>query len=300
MSELPLITIGITCYNAENSIERAIKSALSQDWENTEIIIVDDGSSDDSLRVITPYVQKYEHVHLIEHELNSGFPAALNTIFGNAKGEFVALFDDDDISWPDRLSQQYQRIKNYEDAHETHNIFCYTGREVFSSIYDAEISHTLTAIGHSAPEPNGSMVADYLLWDTGRAGYQWGMFGSCTLMVHTNLVRDIGGFDTNFRRCAEWDLAVRAAISKDVHFIAVDQPLVQQYKTATPDKANTIPLLYALNLRHKHKDYLKTKGIGFYQAAIFLAKARFYGSKNHITLSKFYRALNALLICGRS
>ena len=51
-SSLPLITIGITCYNAEKTIRRAVDSALSQDWPNYEVIVVDDGSTDNSLKIL--------------------------------------------------------------------------------------------------------------------------------------------------------------------------------------------------------------------------------------------------------
>ena len=50
--EAPLITIGITCFNAEETIEIALKSAFSQDWSNYEVIVVDDGSSDNSIEIL--------------------------------------------------------------------------------------------------------------------------------------------------------------------------------------------------------------------------------------------------------
>ncbi len=110
----PLITIGITSFNAEDTIARAIESAFAQDYPNIEIIIVDDCSSDESCTVIQKAIKGYPVARLIPHETNTGFAGALNTIINTAKGAFIAIFDDDDVSLPPRLSAQYQRIIDYE------------------------------------------------------------------------------------------------------------------------------------------------------------------------------------------
>ena len=95
-------------------------------------------------------------------------------------------------------------------------------------------------IGRHPPEPSGRVVADYVLGlmkDDGR--HCWGMFGSCTLMGRTETFRGFGGFDQRFRRCAELDLAVRAALG-GAHFISVDAPLVTQHLTPSATKTGPI------------------------------------------------------------
>jgi len=136
------------------------------------------------------------------------------------------------------------------------------------------------------------------LWHTGKRGFCWGMFGSCTLMVRAETIKKFGGFDENFKRCAEWDVAARAAYL-GAHFIAVDNVLVHQFKTPSADKANMIPLIYALQLRRKHKAYMNGKGRGLHLASIFLASARFYGAKNNKIAARIFRGLHFILVCGR-
>ena len=86
------------------------------------------------------------------------------------------------------------------------------------------------------------MVADYVLGlvkDDGR--HSWGMLGSGTLMARAEALRDLGGFDARFRRCAERDLAIRAAL-EGAHFISVDAPLIIQY--LSPDsRSGQAPIL---------------------------------------------------------
>ena len=101
------------------------------------------------------------------------------------------------------------------------------------------------------------MVADYVLGlvkDDGR--HSWGMLGSGTLMARTDSLRALGGFDVRFRRCAERDLAIRAAF-EGAHFVSVDAPLIIQYLSPTADKAHD--LRYRLLLVEKHRRYLEGK-----------------------------------------
>src|SRR5262249_1773908 len=126
----PLITIGITCYNAADTIARAMHSALRQDWPCFEVIIVDDRSTDGSVRIIEEFISREPRARLIVHERNTGVAAARNTIVDNARGDFVAYFDDDDVSVPDRLRAQWRRLIDYERAAHARLVFCYANRNV--------------------------------------------------------------------------------------------------------------------------------------------------------------------------
>ena len=79
MSDI-LITIGITCFNAEDTIERAISGALSQSWKNIEILVVDDASTDSSRKKVQRFNKKDDRVKLLKRNVNGGPAAARNTI----------------------------------------------------------------------------------------------------------------------------------------------------------------------------------------------------------------------------
>jgi len=128
--QAPLITAGLTCFNAHDTIVRAVKGALAQTWPNFEILVVDDCSTDGSWVVLEQLAREHSEVRLIRHERNRGFPAALNTLVQHAHGEFVAFFDDDDESVPDRLATQVDRIVSYEAARDAQLVLCYSSRNV--------------------------------------------------------------------------------------------------------------------------------------------------------------------------
>jgi glycosyltransferase involved in cell wall biosynthesis len=281
----PLITIGITCFNAQDTIVSAVRGALEQDWPHLEILIIDDASSDSSAEIIKTLTQDDERVRLIRHETNQGYPAALNSIVRHARGELIAFFDDDDISRSDRLSRQYERITSYEYGRDPLLVFCYTNRHV---AHEGRILYSFKAIGRTAPEPQGNAVADFILWNSGLPGFTWGMFGSCTLMARKSTFEKLGGFDETFRRCAEWDIAVRGAMAGG-HFIAVNDYLVTQAKTFTTDKAGSAPLRYSLQLRRKHKAYLSGRGV--YYASLMCARYRFCGGKGRNIKQKIFVGL---------
>jgi glycosyltransferase involved in cell wall biosynthesis len=237
----PLLTIAVTCYNAADTLERAVLSALAQTWTPREIVVVDDGSTDGSARLLSELEEMHDEVRVVRHESNQGVAGARNTLLAHAHGTLIAYFDDDDESMADRLERQYRRLSDYVQ----------TDRQRPMS--------EAPGIGRREPAPSGPIVADYVLGLVkGDSRHSWGMLGSGTLMVRTEALRALGGFDAGFRRCAERDLAVRAALT-GAHFVSVDAPLVTQYLTRGPDKAGSADLRYRLLLLDKHRVYLKRK-----------------------------------------
>lgn len=102
-----LVSILIPAYNSEKWIGETIKSAINQTWSNKEIIIVDDGSTDNTLRIVREFESRL--VKIITQE-NSGASAARNTALAHAQGDYIQWLDSDDILAPDKLSQQFKYV----------------------------------------------------------------------------------------------------------------------------------------------------------------------------------------------
>ena len=97
----PLISIIVATYNRAKTISRAIDSILAQTYDNFEIIIVDDGSADDTLKILSKYNDA--KIKIIKHEINKGVCAAKNTGFNHISGEWFTLLDSDDEMVPTAL-----------------------------------------------------------------------------------------------------------------------------------------------------------------------------------------------------
>jgi len=106
-----MVSVIIPVYNREKTVKEAIKSVLEQTWNDLEVIVVDDGSTDKSADVIKSL--KDERVKYIYQE-NAGACAARNHGIELAKGEYIAFHDSDDIWHMDKLSKQMQVFKEYD------------------------------------------------------------------------------------------------------------------------------------------------------------------------------------------
>ena len=103
MLKLPLVSFIVTSYNYEKFIGKTLESILNQTYENFELIVVDDCSSDNSVEIIERFIQcnQDKRITLIKHEKNKGQLSAMLTGLKNANGQFVSFIDSDDILLPD-------------------------------------------------------------------------------------------------------------------------------------------------------------------------------------------------------
>jgi glycosyltransferase involved in cell wall biosynthesis len=109
-----IISIIVTCYNQEYSIQTTLKSVLSQTYANWECIIIDDGSTDDSAKVIKQFIKEDERFSYIYQD-NTGVSKARNTGFTLAKGDYINFLDGDDTFLPEKLEKQLQVFKKYPE-----------------------------------------------------------------------------------------------------------------------------------------------------------------------------------------
>lgn len=105
----PLVSILIPAYNAEEWIADTLKSAIAQTWDNKEIIVIDDGSKDGTLRVARQF--ESEKLRVVA-QINQGAAAARNHAFSLSKGEYIQWLDADDLLAPDKISRQMALLAN--------------------------------------------------------------------------------------------------------------------------------------------------------------------------------------------
>ncbi len=108
--ESPRVSLIIPAYNSEDYVARSIDTALAQSFPDLEIIIVDDGSTDDTPEILGWYAERYENVIIFRQE-NSGPAAARNTGIRQAKGEYIGFVDSDDMIHPDMITGLFYSAK---------------------------------------------------------------------------------------------------------------------------------------------------------------------------------------------
>ena len=105
-----LISVVVPIYNVAEYLNECIDSILAQDYKTIEVILVDDGSTDDSKKICKEYAKKYSFVHVI-HQKNAGLSAARNRGLSVAKGEYICFVDSDDYLLPGYLSELLKAAK---------------------------------------------------------------------------------------------------------------------------------------------------------------------------------------------
>ena len=117
LANQPLISVIVTSYNYEKYIEKNLKSILNQTYKNYEVIIVEDGSKDNSLNVIKKYTDKYENFHLFTHDnhQNRGLVESVKLGISKSKGKYIAFLESDDYWHKDNLLEKVRLINKYSD-----------------------------------------------------------------------------------------------------------------------------------------------------------------------------------------
>jgi glycosyltransferase involved in cell wall biosynthesis len=110
MSATPLVSIIMPVYNGDKYLHQAINSILNQIFTNFEFIIIDDGSTDSSKNIISRYDDS--RIRFYENSQNIGLAASLNKCVILAEGKYIARMDQDDVSYPERLSKQILVLEN--------------------------------------------------------------------------------------------------------------------------------------------------------------------------------------------
>ncbi|MFM6154726.1 MAG: glycosyltransferase family 2 protein, partial [Sphaerospermopsis kisseleviana] len=110
MENKPLVSVIIPVYNGDRHLAQAIESVLNQTYQPFEVIVVDDGSTDNSANVAC----SYKEVHYL-YQPNQGVAVARNTGISQARGEFIAFLDQDDLWTPDKLTVQVDYLLKHEN-----------------------------------------------------------------------------------------------------------------------------------------------------------------------------------------
>ena len=255
--KFPLITISISCFNSADTVALAVKSAISQDWPNKEILIGDDGSSDNTVEVVRALIRDCEFATLIPYPENKGFAGSLNTLISKANGDFFAIFDDDDESLPERIRRQYERITQYESAYGTDMVICHTARiQRFPNGHE-HYEPTMGAVS-SKHAPHGEDVANRILYGALSADVV-GSCANCSRMARTSVFKAMGGYDETLRRGEDTDFNVRFAL-RGGHFVGIPDPLVYQAMTMGQEKTLDQERKVETRLIESNKIYLQKKG----------------------------------------
>jgi glycosyltransferase involved in cell wall biosynthesis len=198
---IPLISVIIPVYNGESHICKAIRSVLDQTYNNFELIIVDDGSTDSTSTIVRSFTDK--RISYI-HQGNLGPSSARNAGVMRSRGEYIAFLDCDDWWLPKKLEIQ---LTHFQSFPETGLVYCAT------HIYDTRNR----LVQFQAANIDGYAL-DSMLMGNFISG------SASSVMIHRTVLDHVGLFDESLRTCEDWDLWLRIAAMYRICFVRT--PLV--------------------------------------------------------------------------
>lgn len=122
------VSVVIPTYNRAPTLPRALESTLAQTIDDLEILVVDDGSTDDTASVLATYQDVDSRVRPVVHATNQGANVARNTGIEHARGEYIAFLDSDDEWHPEKLERQLAALEDRPD--EWVGVYCDAGFEL--------------------------------------------------------------------------------------------------------------------------------------------------------------------------
>jgi len=199
----PLVSIIIPTYNSENFIEPTIKSVLVQSYQNFEIIIIDDSSTDNTIRILTRLRKEDNRINYykIPHSGRPSIPR--NFGINKAKGDLIAFLDSDDLWIKEKLKNQVEIIKKQPEF-----IFLYSMSITFGKVNLLSPKYELLPLPFRAARSKKDLLK---LGNT---------IPLSSTLIKTDILKEIGGFDEDPElQIEDYDLWIRLSEKGEFKFI---------------------------------------------------------------------------------
>lgn len=217
---MPKVSVIIPTYNCASFINEAIESIINQSYQDLEVIVIDDGSNDDTDKVLKPYMNRIKYIY----QENKGVAIARNVGIRAAKGEYIAFLDSDDIWYPEKLKIQTEILDSHQNVGLVYSDVNIFGGKVKTSVLKDKNKAILS----------GKIFDSLLL----------GKFYICcsSVIFRKSYIEKVGLFDESLKTCEDLDMWLR--ITRECDAIFIDNPLVQ-YRSHSANITKNMQQMYA-------------------------------------------------------
>lgn len=190
-------------YNSAKFLPDSIESILSQTYQPYEIIIVDDGSTDNTKEVISRFIQRIKYIRL---EQNRGAPAARNIGIQSAQGKYIAFIDADDIWMPEKLQVNVEYLETHSEV-----------GMIYSKHINIDEEGNFFSDASKKQLPSGNIFL--------RLFSQENFIVTPSVVIREEIFKTIGLFDEQLFNCQDWDMWLRIAFYFPV--AGINKPLLK-------------------------------------------------------------------------
>jgi glycosyltransferase involved in cell wall biosynthesis len=211
-SDLPLVSVVMPAYNTEKWIAQTLASATTQTYSLLDIVVVDDGSSDQTPAIVERAARDDSRIRLIRKE-NAGVAAARNLGIAQSRGDLIAPLDADDLWHPEKIARQVNVMQS--SSHEVGLVYCWT----------VEIDEDDRII---PPIRNGPIATGKILTEVvAQAGI---ITSGANPLIRRTYLEAVGGYPVGAEPCEDWGLQLNLA--EVCEFAVVPEHLVGYRRTS--------------------------------------------------------------------
>ncbi|MBW4674843.1 MAG: glycosyltransferase [Desmonostoc geniculatum HA4340-LM1] len=226
----PAVSVIIPTYQRGHLVSQAINSVLAQTYEDYEIIVINDGSQDNTPQVLAQFSDR-DRITTI-HQTNQGLSAARNTGIYSAQGKYIAFLDDDDLWEPQKLEKQIPILEA-----NPHLGLIYSDSFFFSDKKDLFLDSYNTVF------PTPHIQVSWTL-------FQYNYIPVLTVIVRRDCLNQVGLFDETLRSCEDYDLWLRLIEKFPIYFL--NEPLAR-YRNSSNSLSKNQEIFLVSYLRVKEK-----------------------------------------------
>lgn len=298
-SSRPLVSIILPVYNREKYVSKAIEGVLSQTFDNYELVIVDDGSTDGSKAVVEQYLNDSRVKYYYQE--NSGKPSiARNRGIEKASGEWLAFIDSDDCWFADKLEKQVALVDECHDRNQRIDLVLgdykvvNNGQLEHASFFETYGVWDLLNIGEKNKYQHGYLFEQKQMLS---ALYSRGFAATQAVMVRKSLVIELGGFDDSLTFAEDNDLWMTIAEHGNVGL--VNGPVYEYHIHGENITSGVNSNFYTdtINILNKHVLTAKSIGVNTLPLKRRLGFYRLGLAELYMSNGQFMRAIN-IIICS--
>jgi len=239
-----LVSVVLPTFNRGYCLERAIRSVLGQTYPDWELIVVDDGSTDDTQAVLESF--KDSRIRVFRHSVNRGVAAGRNTGLAAARGDFIAFLDSDDEWRPDKLTKQLGVMTRAPDTPVAFTDLVWRRGDVEATSFARTLPVFSELLRQHVPTGGHLIIPQRTMY---LCLLQELPVKPSTLMIRAQILSSVGRFEEQLRSGEDWEFLLRVARKFD--FAYLDEPLTvvhvlddaTHFRYCIEDKENFMRLL---------------------------------------------------------
>lgn len=266
------ISVILCCYNSQKFIKETLKSIKEQTFKNYELIIIDDGSEDETVRILENFIEVNQEIVIkLIKQNNMGLPKARNVALSHCKYNLIAIIDHDDIWVNNKLSEQISHIKKNENCYLFFSDFQYLN---YNSINSTRFK--ISALKDKFLPYKLNLKKKYSFVNLSILGC---FIGSSTVIFKKEVINTIGNFDENYKFLTDYIFFLKLSKNYDIY---CSKSVLSKWRYHKENATTRLNKVYIKEMNILYLKLIKDNDLNINQKIKIIIKYMKFNIKNNI------------------